>query len=115
MIVFVARPQAGELLTDIESTGKVAVVLTDPPTHRTLQLKGRDAAVVPLAEGDVAWVAASIESFARQMAPLGFTPGVIQAIFTCAPSDLAAVAFTPLEAFDQTPGPKAGTPLGKGA
>ncbi|HJV91323.1 MAG TPA: hypothetical protein VJ623_13525 [Holophagaceae bacterium] len=114
MIVFVARPQAGELLGDIGANGKVAVVLTDPPTHRTIQLKGRDATVIPLAEGDAAWVEASIDSFARQMAPLGFSADVIRTIFTCAPSDLAAVAFTPVEAFDQTPGPQAGRPLGKG-
>ncbi len=113
--VFLARPQCEVLLRDLEAQGCIAVVFSEPPTHRTLQLKGRDAKVVATGEGDAACVEAYVQAFAQELVPLGFVPEVIQAIFACPASDLAAVTFTPTEAFDQTPGPQAGARLEWGA
>ncbi|HJW33336.1 MAG TPA: pyridoxamine 5'-phosphate oxidase family protein [Holophagaceae bacterium] len=109
--VFLARLQCEALLRDIAARGRIAVVFSEPPTHRTLQLKGSDAEVVAIRDGDAAWVEGYVRAFAQELVPLGFIPEVIQAIFACPPSELAAVTFTPTDAFDQTPGPQAGAQL----
>lgn len=109
--LFLHRPQASDLLTDLAAHGRLAVVFSDPPTHRTLQLKGSDAREVPPRPEDVAQALEYIESFARVLAPLGFTPAFVRTVQTFEPEDLATVVFTPQAAFDQTPGPQAGAVL----
>ena len=44
--LFLAASQSGALLADIRDNGAVAVVFSEPSTHRTLQLKGDDATTV---------------------------------------------------------------------
>jgi len=46
---------------------------------------------------------------------IGFPPHLVRAIFAFRLEDLVAVTVTPSEAFEQTPGPKAGEPLHAGA
>src|SRR5688572_7550384 len=50
-LLFAATPGAA-LLDDIRRTAAIAVVFTQPSTHRTVQLKGNDARIVPLEAGD---------------------------------------------------------------
>jgi hypothetical protein len=104
--------QAAALLDDVRATGTIAVVFTRPSTHRTIQVKGTDAAVVPPAEGDSDIVARTTNLLVEGLDGLGFPPGVVRTSLRCDPDELAAVAFTPGAAFDQTPGPRAGKPLG---
>ncbi len=111
--VFVWAAQAGALLDHVRATSTIAVVFSRPSTHRTIQLKGRDAAIVPLAEGDRAIVARNIDLLVDGLDWLGYRQGLIRAHLHCEPDELAAIAFTPSAAFDQTPGPGAGRPLGR--
>ncbi len=109
--VFFSRPQAVDLLRDVDQSHRLAVVFSDPPTHRTIQLKGRDARVEPLAPGDPALVAAYRTAFVACLRPLGFPEPMVRALLDCPDSDLVAVGFTPEAAFNQTPGALAGAPL----
>ncbi|HMA32603.1 MAG TPA: pyridoxamine 5'-phosphate oxidase family protein [Casimicrobiaceae bacterium] len=111
MTVFVSWPQAAALLRDIEANGAVAAVFSQPTTHRTMQFKGSDARVVPLAPGDAQLVAAFVGSFVVELAPLGHGAPFVHAVLGARPEDLAAIAFTPSDGFAQTPGPGAGAPL----
>ncbi len=111
LTLYLHRPQASQLLADIARHGRLAVVFSDPPTHRTLQLKGRDAREVPTDPEDVARALAYIESFSDVLNPLGFTAEFVRTVQTFEPEDLATVTFAPTECFDQTPGPHAGGPL----
>jgi hypothetical protein len=109
--VFVARSQGVELLADVSATGALAVVFTLPSTHRAIQLKGTDAGVVPLEEGDGEIMARLIESFTADVAAFGYSAQLMNALLACEPPDAAAITFTPSAAFIQTPGARAGEPL----
>jgi hypothetical protein len=111
--VFLSLPSAHALLDDLRRSGRVAVVFTHPPTHRTIQLKGDDAATVALTAADRRTVAAYAETMVRVISPLGHADDVVRAMLACPPEELTAIAFTPAAAFVQTPGPRAGAPLAR--
>lgn len=112
--VFLAAPQAADLLRDAARSGRVAVVFSEPPTHRTFQIKGRGAQVQPLAEGDPARVAAYRAAFVQCLVPLGFTEPLVRALLDCRDEELVALTFIPVAVFNQTPGAQAGAPLPSG-
>jgi hypothetical protein len=91
----------------------VAVVFSQPSTHQTIQIKGDDATVGALADGDVARVAAYADALVRDLQTLGYTEEFGRALVGFDPADLVTVSFTPNAAFRQTPGPNAGAPLGR--
>lgn len=111
IVVFVSVSQSRELLADVRVSGRVAVVFTQPSSHRTVQFKGVDASVVPPGEGDEMVIARYRDGFMEELARLGFDPVGLRFILDCASDDVAAIRFSPSAAFVQTPGPLAGTPL----
>jgi hypothetical protein len=108
---FLAASQCEVLLRDLRDTGTIAAVFTQPSTHRTIQLKGTDAASGPLEPGDTALIEANIVALVKDMAVLGYTEAFARTILAHEAGDLVAVTFTPTSAFAQTPGPQAGKPL----
>jgi len=86
-------------------------VFGDPMTHRAIQLKGADAAVVPLAADDPHLIASYRSRLSARVEPFGFSEVFVRALLSVVPGDVVAIAFTPNGAFSQTPGPKAGAPL----
>ena len=113
-LLFAATPGAA-VLDDIRRTGALAVVFTQPSTHRTLQLKGNDARIVPLEAGDLNLIEQYVLAFAADVAPFGFSEAYMRALLACPPDDLVGVQFTIAAAFSQTPGPGAGEALVPGA
>ena len=113
-LLLAATPGAA-VLDDVRRTGVIAVVFTQPSTHRTLQLKGNDARIVPLEAGDLDLLERYVRAFAADVAPFGFSEAYMRALLACPPDDLIAVQFTIAAAFSQTPGPRAGEPLSAGA
>lgn len=109
--VFVSATQAAPVIQCIRTNGAVAVVFSEPSTHRTIQLKGCDATVAALIEGDLQRIAEYRNAFVGQLAHLGYEEALIRTLFAYPSSDIVAVSFTPTEAFSQTPGPHAGEPL----
>jgi hypothetical protein len=113
-LLLAATPGAA-VLDDIRRGAAIAVVFTQPSTHRTLQLKGDDARIVALEPGDVDLVESYVRAFAADVAPFGFSEAYMRALLACPQDDLVAVRFTIAAAFSQTPGPRAGEPLAAGA
>jgi hypothetical protein len=113
LTVFVQRPQAARLLSDVECNGHIAVVFSRPTTHWALQLKGHDARVGALQPGDAQLVAEWVGSLVVEVTPLGFTAPFIHAVCATRPDEMAAITFTPSEGFAQTPGPGAGARLSR--
>ena len=99
----------------LRATRAIAVVVSLPSTHRTMQLKGSDAVIEPLAPGDAGIVASYVDSFVRELASLGYSEDLARAYHWCDAAELRAVRFMPAEAFEQTPGPGAGAPLARPA
>lgn len=112
MAVFIKRSQALELLDNIAATGKVACVFSLPSSNRTFQLKGADAVVLPFDPADMVVVNRHVDDFVLEVVPLGMAEQVVRTVFSCAADDLATVAFSASAVFSQTPGPKAGEPVG---
>ncbi len=110
--VFFLASQSAGLLAGIRANGALAVVYSLPSTHRTVQLKGDDAAVEALQPGDAKVVAGYRRAFAGSLTDLGYAAGLPEALLGGDLADCVAVSFTPVAASLQTPGPAAGKVLG---
>jgi hypothetical protein len=105
---------AREFLEGIRATRQIAVVFSRPGTAQTIQLKGVDAVIVPSQKGDIKLVERHCDSFVADVCPLGYDEVLVRALMWLDPAEISAVAFSPTEAFVQTPGPRAGEPLKRG-
>jgi hypothetical protein len=109
--VFLLASHAGAMLADFRANGRIALVISQPSTHRTIQLKGDDAAVEPLQDGDHIVIARMREAFVRELGSIGYATTLPSTLLEATRGDIVAVGFTVCAAFLQTPGPTAGQPL----
>jgi len=109
--VYLSRPQSRQLLQDIASTGRVAVVFSEPASHRTLQLKASQARIRCAEAHDEAALAHYLASMEHEIEAVGFSPAFTRAMLAYRLDEVVAVSFAPSQAFDQTPGPRAGAAL----
>ncbi|MCB1044612.1 MAG: hypothetical protein KDC35_16845 [Acidobacteria bacterium] len=107
--IFLQPDQCPGFLEALTSCSRLAVAFCRPSTCETIQLKADDARIVPLVEGDWSPIRNYIHSFVQELGEMGYSDEFAHAILGEAGEDLVAVCFTPISAFDQTPGPKAGT------
>jgi hypothetical protein len=98
------------VLDDLRANGRIAVVFSEPTTHRTLQVKGVDAVVGPIDDDALALAEQTLREFAIEIGQLGFAAEVAQTLLGHE-AELVAVHFTVAAAFEQTPGPAAGEPF----
>lgn len=96
----------------LRENGAIAVAITRPTTHETLQLKGQVLDIGPLSDEDRAEMAAYQDSFVEELAPMGHRPEFVRSVLDAGSKDCVAVVFEPMQLFNQTPGPKAGEKLG---
>ena len=71
MTVFVSRSQSVPLLDNLREFPSVSLVVCRPSTLRTLQLKGTDARIGPLATGDAQRAAVYVEMIVEELAQVG--------------------------------------------
>lgn len=109
--VFLRRSQSQQLLADIAATGHIAVVFSDPPSHRTVQVKATAAVQRTLLPADEPALQHYLAAMQQAVAQVGYGPQYTAAMLNAPRGDLVAVEFSPEAAFDQTPGPHAGQPL----
>jgi len=109
--IFVSRRQSRQLVQDIAATGYVAVVFSEPSSHRTVQVKARRAVLRNAEAADEPVLARYLASMEHEIQQVGFAPHMTRAMLAHKIEDLVAISFEPEVAFDQTPGPKAGTRL----
>lgn len=112
--VFVPEAKSQAVQRDIFANGAIAVAFTQPSTHRTMQLKSRDARVSALAPEDGRLVEAYRDAFVAEVGAIGFQEEMIRTLLSCPPGQLVALSFCPSEAYSQTPGPNAGKKLEAG-
>lgn len=110
--VYLARRQSRQLLQDIAASGRVAVVFSHPSTNRALQLKSDQASSRNAGAADQPILARYLAAMEAEIAQVGFAPELTRAMLAHDLDDLVAIEFEPTEAFDQTPGPRAGASLG---
>jgi hypothetical protein len=109
--LFLARAPNVPLLADLARSGAVSACFSQPSTHRTIQLKGADAAIGPVDARDLTLMRVQLDAKVAELVPLGFDEALVRSVFSGEPDDIVAVTFTPVSAFMQTPGPRAGKPL----
>ncbi|GAB3550715.1 hypothetical protein GCM10027343_34110 [Noviherbaspirillum agri] len=109
--VFVSAIQAAPVLQCIRNNGSIAVVFSEPSTHRTVQLKGTGAVIGTPSSDDLVLIERYCAAFSRELQPLGFAAAQILTLLAFPPEEIVSLSFTPAAAFSQTPGPKAGEPL----
>lgn len=112
--VLVSREQSAAVLADVADNREIAVVFSQPSTHRTVQYKGRDATIEATVDGDHERVERYRDAFVGELVPLGFSEHAVRSLVDCRLDDIVAIGFTPEKAFNQTPGPQAGLPLARG-
>lgn len=106
------QDQSRPLLADLQAHGPIAVVFSQPSTNRTLQLKATRATLRPALPTERAAQPAYVAAMQREIGTLGYNPAFVAALLHVAAAHaLMAVCFAPDQAFEQTPGPHAGTPL----
>jgi hypothetical protein len=113
--VYLARSQSRQLLQDIASTGHLSVVFSQPSTHRTVQVKARGADLRAATQADRPVLARYLASMEQEITRVGYPVEVARAMLAHRLEDVVAVSFTPEQAFDQTPGPRAGSATGSAA
>lgn len=110
--VLVEPARAGSVLENVAANGLVAVVFSQPSTHRTIQLKGTDARLVRVTQADRVVAARHLEAWVKELTSMGYGQEFARAVRGAA-DGMAAISFTPAAAFQQTPGPGAGEHLGR--
>jgi hypothetical protein len=110
--VTVLVPGADPFLVAVRETGRIAVTFTQPSTHRTYQIKGEGARILPRRETDEELTRTYARAFAADLGPLGYSQAFVESLVWIAPSELTPVSFAPSAVFLQTPGPRAGELLG---
>lgn len=113
--VYLARRQSRQLLQDLAATGQLAVVFSEPSTHRSVQLKASRVAMRAADAGDLPVLQAYLRSMEHELGQIGFDVSVARAVLAHRLEDVVAVRFAPEQAFEQTPGPRAGAAFGGGA
>lgn len=102
--VLISMPEGAAVVANIENSRRLALSCARPSTYRTFQLKGADARRTEWPEGEAA-ARAHLAAFSSEVEPLGLTAAACARLWS---SHFVAIAFTPSEIFDQSPGPSAG-------
>jgi hypothetical protein len=109
--VFLGQGANGELLAALRAGSAIAVVVTESHTTRSVQLKGAGASEAALEPGDRERMRSYVGALAQTWAAGGQPVEWTRALFDPDGDEIVAVVFTPYVAFDQAPGPRAGTVL----
>ncbi len=110
--VFMARRQSRKLLQDLAATGRIAVVFSQPCSHRTLQVKADRVQVRPMEAADRPLLDRYLAAMEQELMAVHVEPPFTRAMLAYTPDDVVAIQFEPADAFDQTPGSRAGARLG---
>lgn len=106
--VYVPVATAQETVANIATTRRVAVALTDILSHASLQIKGVARGVRLAPASDEAFVRSRLHQFADTLDRIGQPRRVTHRI---AHWPAFTIDVSVEQVFEQTPGPKAGTPL----
>jgi hypothetical protein len=108
LTVYLPAGPGAALLADLRSNGRIAVVVCEPSTHRTVQVKGNDTLVHEVLAADRVRMHDYVEALVKELEPLGTPPHLVRHAMAVGCADFVAASFTIDAVFDQTPGPNAG-------
>ena len=103
--------QAGAVLQLAVQGGRAALVFSDPVSHRTVQIKTRDARLGGVAGSELAEIARRVSLANRRLDLIGFGDPFASTLNGYEPERLVFLHCSIHALFDQTPGPNAGKAL----
>lgn len=106
--VYLAKRQADQLLHDIHNCGQLAVIVCEPITWRSVQIKASSVTMRVASETDRAVLEDYRVALEREIARVRGPVPVVRAILAYQLSDIVLVEFEPDEIFEQSPGANAG-------
>lgn len=106
--VYVPAATGQETIANVATTRRVAISASEPLSHGSIQIKGVSRGVKLAPAADEEFVRKRLHQFADVLAELGL-PRSVTHHFAHWPA--FAVEVSVEQVFDQTPGPKAGTPI----
>ena len=106
--VYVPAATGQETIANVATTRRVAIGATEPLSHASIQIKGVSLGVKLAPASDEEFVRTRLHQFADVLAEFGMSRRVTHKIAHW-PAFVIEVSVE--QVFDQTPGPKAGTPL----
>ncbi len=109
--VYLNRSACSQLLADLQEVGHIAVVFSEPSSHRTVQVKASQVQMRTAQATDHELLQRYLAAMEIQLQHIGFGPHYTRAMLAHRPEDVVAVSFSPEQAYDQTPGPRAGANL----
>jgi len=107
--VYVPAATSQETLANVATTRRVAIVSTEPLSHDSVQIKGVTRGVRIAPAEDRAFVLDRLEGFADVLLDFGLPRRVT---LSMAHWPAFAIDVSVEQVFEQTPGPKAGNPIG---
>src|SRR5215470_17002803 len=91
--VFVDADRSVEVLRDLRAGSPIALVCSEPMSHRTIQVKGTRAEIGPVAPDDQKYVAAKVDAIVAHIAPLGYPEDSLRVYFSFTPDMLTRIVF----------------------
>lgn len=110
--VLIVADVAHAILDAVQANGRVAHVSANPGTNKVLHLKGRDAQVLHGTVSHMELLLRSRQRFGEVLEPYGYDEAALTKVwYDVDLPRLRCVRFTPVGAWDQTPGIGAGAPI----
>ena len=106
--VYLDRERAGDILAGLKVNPHIAMTIAHPVSFRSLQFKGHVVTMADPNDAEREWVSHHRNSFLTSTALVGESPEAMRNRWM---EETVRVDFNVEQAFDQTPGPKAGLPL----
>lgn len=106
--VFVPAERAAVVAENIGENRCVAVVFSQPTTHKTFQFKADNARIVAFDPQDMEAVTRGRKTFVQELLSAGYDEEFARAISMEGSDSFVAIEFSPFAIFDQTPGATAG-------
>jgi hypothetical protein len=106
--VYLPAATGQETVANVATTRRIAVVLSRPLTHETIQIKGVSRGVRLAPPADEEYVRERLYAFAEVLDAIGLPMRVTKSV---AHWPAFAIDLSVEEVFDQTPGPKAGSAI----
>jgi hypothetical protein len=109
--VLLSRPSNAQLLLGLTRDGRIALTVSQVPTHCSVQIKGNEAMLLAARPDDLRAVSRQLRAFRDRLIDADYGEGFSSSFCSFDPAEVVAVEFVPREAFTQTPGPQAGERL----
>lgn len=109
--VLLRKPANAGLIDLVAQGGPIAVTVSRPHDHRSIQIKAPMARIATVRPDDLPEIARQTTGMRDELIGCAFDPVLASAYVAYAPGEVVAVELSPDRIFVQTPGPDAGNEL----